>query len=860
MTAAGDLWAGGTGVVVLLLKASVILGAAWGLQRVSARASAAVRCGIWAVSLLAVLLLPVAPGWLPPLTVNLPVLPSRPAPPAATAASRATAAPDASGGAAGAASPGPSASAAGDLLSGMDGEDAGAGWSIPWESALLALWMAGVAIRLVWLVAQLARVRWLIGLARPERDRRRLRLAGALATSFGIGRPVRLLRSARASMPLTWGAARPVVVLPGATESWPVDRLRVVLLHELAHVRRWDYLTSLLAELACALYWPVPLVWLARRRVHVEQEQACDDLVLQSGTESIAYAEHLLAIARAFSGNRWEFGAAITMARETGLKHRIRSILEKQTDRGPLLCGTGLVALTVLAAVAIPVAALRAEDEEVAPPSAAAPAPAAAPTPAPTSAAGPAYLWSEPELGDRIGRAQRRASLSASSGAYLVLSDHADRRGHAGEAREVSVSVRVPRDGEYRVWARVAGSPRDGGSLDVAFDGAAPVRWEPEQGRGDAARRWKWRAVEAEGGARTFHLRAGTHTLRLESHRGSVGVDRLLVTSDSAYRPVDRGALAAGFRPEYRLMEAERADVRGPMQRASGDLASGGEYLSFGARGGHGRGGSATFTFDVDQAGRYVIWGRVIAPDDDSNSFYASLDGGEEVVWDAPDRDPGRDARWWTWDPLSARDLGGRTVDPLVFELQPGRHTLRLRQRESGSRLDAILVTNDLAHRPRGIWPATLPAAPVRLWLEAEAASATEPFAMGRDEEASGGRFLEVRKVDRGRMRDGAGSALLHVQVPRAGVYTIWARTIARNRSEDSFWLRVNDGPRMRWNGIPTGRAWRWSAVHDADRANQIAQFRLHAGENTIELRGREGGVRLDRLVITDDPLFDPAR
>jgi hypothetical protein len=131
---------------------------------------------------------------------------------------------------------------------------------------------------------------------------------------------------------------------------------------------------------------------------------------------------------------------------------------------------------------------------------------------------------------------------------------------------------------------------------------------------------------------------------------------------------------------------------------------------------------------------------------------------------------------------------------------------------------------------------------------------------MGRDDSASGGRFLEVGKIERRRMEDGSGSAVLRFHVPRAGVYTLWARTIARDRDQDSFWLRVNGGPRTRWNEIPTGRRWRWSAVHDADRANQVAQFQLRAGENTIELQGREGGVRLDRFVITDDPLFDPSR
>jgi hypothetical protein len=354
----------------------------------------------------------------------------------------------------------------------------------------------------------------------------------------------------------------------------------------------------------------------------------------------------------------------------------------------------------------------------------------------------------------------------------------------------------------------------------------------------------------------TFALSAGAHTLRIDGGNGHIALDRILVTDDPRYRPADRGAPEEGFRAKYTLLEAEQAAVEGRIQRALGDLSSGGGYLAFGSR--RGQEGSATFVFDVDAPGRYVIWGRVVAPDDKANSFYASVDGGAEVVWDAPRRDPGRDARWWSWDPVSARDLDGRPVDPLLFDLQPGRHTLRLRIREPGTRLDAILVTNDLAHRPRGIWPATLPTAPVRVAVEAESASMDRPFEIGRDSAASGGVFLRVGQVGGEARERGDGSATLRFTVPRAGVYTLWARTIARNTDEDSFWLRVNDGPPTRWNEIPRGRTWRWSAVHDADRANQVAQFHLNAGVNTIELAGRESGVRLDRIVVTDDPLYEP--
>jgi beta-lactamase regulating signal transducer with metallopeptidase domain len=840
----------GAGVLLLLAKACLILGAAWVLQRLAGRASAAVRDGIWTVSLLAALLLPLAPHWLPPLNVALPTLPAR-AP--ATAARSVLAAPapvtDPAQVAEGA-QPRPKIGAS---ASDAPRATTDAASPISWPSLLLAIWIAGVALRLVWLTTQLARVRWLIGYARPAANRRRAGLASRLAVQLGIGRPVCLLESSRVSMPLTWGAVRPVIILPTETGHWPLGRLRVVLLHELAHVRRWDYLTSLLAEAACALYWPVPLVWIARRRVHAEQEQACDDLVIRSGTASIEYAEHLLAIARAFSGNRWEFGAAITMARETSLKHRIRAILEKRTDRGPLFCGTGVFALALLACIAIPVAALRAAPEA---PASAAVLPANEVSLVPPARAAEAsgsaaatYLWLEAEAAPRLAPAQRLASLSASAGGYVVVGSDAGRR---REVEEVRISLDVPRDDDYRIWARLARERGDDHSLALSVDDVPAMDWSEE--RGETGEGWKWHEIGSRDTG--IPLTAGAHTLRLSGRSGSIRLDRLLVTSDSAYRPVERGAVAADFRPEYRLLEAESAQVRGRIRRSADHFASAGGSLSFGSGGREA--GRATFSFDVDQPGRYVIWGRIIAPSEDANSFYASVDGGEEVVWDAPQRDPGKDARWWTWDPVSARDVEGHQVDPLIFDFQPGHHRLQLRTREKGTRLDAILVTNDLAHRPRGIWPASLPAAPVRISAEAESAAITAPFTVQADEAANGGRFLEVGKMSSDAKDAGDGSAVLKVTVPHAGVYTLWARTMARNSDEDSFWLRVNGERRIRWNEIPRGRGWRWSAVHDADRANQIAQFQLHAGTNTIELQGRESGVRLDRLLVTNDPLLEP--
>ena len=121
-----------------------------------------------------------------------------------------------------------------------------------------------------------------------------------VAADLGIRRPVRIAISRELAVPVTWGFRRPVVLLPAAARRWDAERRRVVLRHELAHVRRGDYAGHLLIELACALHWPNPFAWRAAYRARLEQEQACDDRVVALGTGPIDYAQQLLDIARAF--------------------------------------------------------------------------------------------------------------------------------------------------------------------------------------------------------------------------------------------------------------------------------------------------------------------------------------------------------------------------------------------------------------------------------------------------------------------------------------------------------------------------------------------------------------------------------
>src|SRR5690606_13616466 len=138
---------------------------------------------------------------------------------------------------------------------------------VHWVPLLFGLWAFGAAIVLLRLLIG----RW--GTRRLGRDGERVsdpewqQSLKDAAWMLDVDRPVVLLRSARASMPMTWGTLRPTILIPAEADEWPEERRRIVLLHEMAHVARLDCLTQTLAELACALYWFHPLTWVAARRL-----------------------------------------------------------------------------------------------------------------------------------------------------------------------------------------------------------------------------------------------------------------------------------------------------------------------------------------------------------------------------------------------------------------------------------------------------------------------------------------------------------------------------------------------------------------------------------------------------------------
>ncbi len=227
------------------------------------------------------------------------------------------------------------------------------------EVLTLAVWLVGVG---VCCASTLIGAISLCGLGRSSQrvsDESQLGLLTDLCRQLGVRRPVTLLQSHHRSMPMTWGAVRPRLLVPSEFADWENDRKQTVLLHELAHIKRRDYLVQLVTGLACAIHWFNPLVWLARRQMVSEREGACDDLALRMGIRSSDYAGHLLHIGSRLSSGWAARHVAAAMARQSEMESRLRAVLDPARNRKPLTRATLVLCTVALGLVAATLAMLR---------------------------------------------------------------------------------------------------------------------------------------------------------------------------------------------------------------------------------------------------------------------------------------------------------------------------------------------------------------------------------------------------------------------------------------------------------------------------------------------------------------------
>ena len=231
---------------------------------------------------------------------------------------------------------------------------------IPWLAIALGAWVAGTVLAGLRLAVGVRRVRAMRREAARLRDPEWIEETEHLSERLAVRRSVELYESSGVPVAITSGLFRPFLLLCRQARLWAVERRRVVLLHELAHVKRGDWIWLVLAEAALALYWWHPLAWVLVNQVRRDGEKACDDLVLAAGTKPSVYAGHLLGIFRSLSAAAHPVAPAVTSARPSHFEGRLRSILDPESPRRELppvraaLAAAGLIAAAALLSAVAP--------------------------------------------------------------------------------------------------------------------------------------------------------------------------------------------------------------------------------------------------------------------------------------------------------------------------------------------------------------------------------------------------------------------------------------------------------------------------------------------------------------------------
>jgi hypothetical protein len=221
---------------------------------------------------------------------------------------------------------------------------------LPW---VVAVWLAGAAVfwlRLLggWVLAGRLRSRLVYPrLVRPAPCEWQQAL-DRLKTRIRVGRPVRLLVSSLVQAPAVVGWLRPVVLVPvGALAGLPPEQVEALLLHELAHIRRHDYLVNIVQSVVEVLLFYHPAVWWVSGQIRAERELCCDDLAVCVNGDALTYAR---ALAERESARPAHFTAVIA-ATGGSLAHRIARLLGQQRPAPRPLSGPAIVTAALLPAI-----------------------------------------------------------------------------------------------------------------------------------------------------------------------------------------------------------------------------------------------------------------------------------------------------------------------------------------------------------------------------------------------------------------------------------------------------------------------------------------------------------------------------
>ncbi len=331
-------------LVDFAVKGSALVILVWGASLILRGISASLRNLLWTSTVIALIILPILPPLVPSLELKIipELVPGQPLEGAGMPASKI-------GGR--------------DIL---EAESPGVGGTPdalksghPWTTWAAAAWILGGLLTFVWMSFGK------IGLIQIERKSRLLSdeskngLLDELRRHLGLRRRVRLFQNPTTAAAINRGIARPRIILPSEAAGWSPERLRVVFLHELAHIKRLDAIVDVFIHIALVVFWFHPLVWLACRRLRAERERTCDDVVLTAGIKASDYASHLMDVASELGSKPKPLWQVVTISQGSSLKDRLLCILDPKLNREAARPRYGIPSVILLAGILLPIASAR---------------------------------------------------------------------------------------------------------------------------------------------------------------------------------------------------------------------------------------------------------------------------------------------------------------------------------------------------------------------------------------------------------------------------------------------------------------------------------------------------------------------
>jgi len=166
-----------------------------------------------------------------------------------------------------------------------------------WPATVVWVWSLGVLLFSIRPMLGWRTVRWLTRVGTSPVDNRLRAVFAQVVDRLPLRRDVQLLQSTLVKVPLIVGWFRPVILLPvSLVADMPTSQLEAILAHELAHVRRHDYVVNLLQVAVETLFFYHPAVWWLSRQVRLERENCCDDAAVRVTGDRIEYGRALLAL------------------------------------------------------------------------------------------------------------------------------------------------------------------------------------------------------------------------------------------------------------------------------------------------------------------------------------------------------------------------------------------------------------------------------------------------------------------------------------------------------------------------------------------------------------------------------------